>query len=159
MRTATEQVVHIKGIIPVFVRMEDRRIRAMVGDLDNLDIVGLLSTSFIFCFILGIFRRELKVVLCHSRLVSISSPFPAECSFVLGYLCFKCTVGPRCQVHWRKLRKGRRIISSLSCILPNWGTAFTQTMLGVIIYGQGLLLLKPIQTLPGEDAREPAKES
>lgn len=83
LRTATREHVNVEGVIPMFVRIGDLRVRAWFGVVENLAVDILVGTSFIDRCIRGIFPTERKIVPWHSRPVSIltsssniSSKFP-----------------------------------------------------------------------------------
>lgn len=74
LRTANGKVVSVEGIMHLYVRMGDLRVRSWFGVVENLVIDVLLGTSFMYRCIRRIFPSEQKIVSLHSRpLANIST--------------------------------------------------------------------------------------
>lgn len=80
--SAVQQAFHIYSILQMVVRISDIHVLVWFGDVENLAVHVLLSTSFIDCYIRTIFRCDGKVVPLHSRLASIFSSLLAVSSLL-----------------------------------------------------------------------------
>lgn len=76
LHTVTKQAVHINGIVTMFERIGDLRVRSWFRVFEIIPVGVLLGTSFIYRCTRGIFPIKSKVVSCHSHLLSRLSAFP-----------------------------------------------------------------------------------
>ena len=78
LTSASRNAMNLVGVLPLFIRMGDLKVRVWFGVVENLAVPVLLGTSYIDRFVQGIFPQERKVVPNDSRPVAILSSFAVD---------------------------------------------------------------------------------